>query len=96
MEKLCIYERVLFITVNIWPIFRLHLIVCLKTVLQDLFASTLKPVEKVLTDGDVKAKYIDEIVLIGGSTRIPKVQQLVKEFFNGKVSNCVTHCTVVL
>lgn len=53
--------------------------------LQDLFTSTLKPVEKVLKDGDVRAKDIDEIVLIGGSTRIPKVQQLVKDFFNGKV-----------
>lgn len=53
--------------------------------LQDLFTSTLKPVDKVLKDGDVRAKDIDEIVLIGGSTRIPKVQQLVKDFFNGKV-----------
>jgi len=50
----------------------------------DLFRSTLKPVQKVLEDADLKKKDIDEIVLVGGSTRIPKVQQLVKEFFMGK------------
>ena len=50
----------------------------------DLFKSTLKPVQKVLDDADLQKKDIDEIVLVGGSTRIPKIQQLVKEFFNGK------------
>ncbi|XP_053203831.1 endoplasmic reticulum chaperone BiP-like [Panonychus citri] len=50
----------------------------------DLFKSTLKPVQKVLEDADLQKKDIDEIVLVGGSTRIPKIQQLVKEFFNGK------------
>ena len=50
----------------------------------DLFRGTLKPVQKVLEDADLKKNEIDEIVLVGGSTRIPKVQQLVKEFFNGK------------
>ncbi|CAG9533834.1 unnamed protein product [Cercopithifilaria johnstoni] len=50
----------------------------------DLFRSTLKPVEKVLEDSDLKKTDVDEIVLVGGSTRIPKVQQLLKEFFNGK------------
>ncbi|KAH7642989.1 heat shock protein [Dermatophagoides farinae] len=50
----------------------------------DLFRSTLKPVQKVLEDSDLQKKDIDEIVLVGGSTRIPKIQQLVKEFFNGK------------
>merc|ERR1712130_334687 len=50
----------------------------------DLFRGTLKPVQKVLEDADLTKKEIDEIVLVGGSTRIPKVQQLVKEFFNGK------------
>merc|ERR1712154_662421 len=50
----------------------------------DLFRSTMKPVQKVLEDSDLTKKDIDEIVLVGGSTRIPKVQQLVKEFFNGK------------
>jgi len=50
----------------------------------DLFRGTLKPVQKVLDDADMQKKDVDEIVLVGGSTRIPKVQQLVKEFFNGK------------
>jgi len=50
----------------------------------DLFRSTMKPVQKVLEDADLTKSEIDEIVLVGGSTRIPKVQQLVKEFFNGK------------
>jgi len=50
----------------------------------DLFRGTLKPVQKVLDDGEMKKNEIDEIVLVGGSTRIPKIQQLVKEFFNGK------------
>lgn len=44
----------------------------------------MKPVQKVLEDADLKKADIDEIVLVGGSTRIPKIQQLVKEFFNGK------------
>ncbi|CAL1273526.1 unnamed protein product [Larinioides sclopetarius] len=50
----------------------------------DLFRSTMKPVQKVLEDGDLQKKDVHEIVLVGGSTRIPKIQQLVKEFFNGK------------
>merc|ERR1719436_2029174 len=50
----------------------------------DLFRSTMKPVGKVLEDADLTKDEVDEIVLVGGSTRIPKVQQLVKEFFNGK------------
>jgi len=50
----------------------------------DLFKKTLGPVGKVLEDADVKKTEVDEIVLVGGSTRIPKVQQLIKEYFNGK------------
>ena len=50
----------------------------------DLFRNTLKPVQKVLEDAGLKKTDIDEIVLVGGSTRIPKVQQLVQEFFDGK------------
>ncbi|WOO76812.1 Endoplasmic reticulum chaperone BiP [Vanrija pseudolonga] len=50
----------------------------------DLFRKTMKPVEQVLKDADVKKEDIDDVVLVGGSTRIPKVQQLLKEFFNGK------------
>uniref|UniRef100_A0A915EGX5 Uncharacterized protein n=1 Tax=Ditylenchus dipsaci TaxID=166011 RepID=A0A915EGX5_9BILA len=50
----------------------------------DLFRGTLKPVQKVMEDADLKKEDVHEIVLVGGSTRIPKVQQLLKEFFNGK------------
>ncbi|UJR25774.1 hypothetical protein I4U23_007128 [Adineta vaga] len=50
----------------------------------DLFRSTMKPVQKVLEDADMKKSDIAEVVLVGGSTRIPKVQQLVKDFFDGK------------
>jgi heat shock protein 5 len=53
----------------------------------DLFKKTLSPVQKVLEDSKLKKHEIDEIVLVGGSTRIPKVQQLLKEFFNGKEPN---------
>jgi len=50
----------------------------------DLFRKTMKPVEQVLKDAGVKKEEIDEVVLVGGSTRIPKVQQLLKEFFGGR------------
>ena len=53
----------------------------------DLFKNTLKPVETVMDDAGLKRSEIDEIVLVGGSTRIPKVQQLIKDFFNGKEPN---------
>jgi L1 cell adhesion molecule like protein len=50
----------------------------------DLFRSTLAPVEKVLLDAKVDKRQVDDVVLVGGSTRIPKVQQLLSNFFNGK------------
>ncbi|KAJ7079552.1 heat shock protein 70 family [Mycena belliarum] len=50
----------------------------------DLFRKTMKPVEQVLKDANVKKEDVDEVVLVGGSTRIPKVQQLLKEYFGGK------------
>jgi len=50
----------------------------------DYFRNTLKPVEKVLQDSKMSKTQIDEIVLVGGSTRIPKIQKLIKDFFNGK------------
>jgi heat shock protein 5 len=53
----------------------------------DLFKKTLGPVQKVLEDAKLKKNEVDEIVLVGGSTRIPKVQQLLKDFFNGKEPN---------
>merc|ERR1712038_926940 len=53
----------------------------------DLFKNTLGPVKQVMEDSGLKKTQIDEIVLVGGSTRIPKVQQLIKDFFNGKEPN---------
>ncbi|KAJ6028623.1 Endoplasmic reticulum chaperone BiP [Penicillium herquei] len=50
----------------------------------DLFKKTLKPVEQILKDAKVKKSEIDDIVLVGGSTRIPKVQALLEEYFGGK------------
>jgi heat shock protein 5 len=53
----------------------------------DLFKNTLGPVKQVMEDSGLKKNQIDEIVLVGGSTRIPKIQQLIKDFFNGKEPN---------
>lgn len=50
----------------------------------DLFKKTLGPVQKVMKDADLKLSEVDEIVLVGGSTRIPKVQELLKNFYEGK------------
>ena len=49
-----------------------------------LFQKSMDPVQKVLRDSKISKNNIHEIVLVGGSTRIPKVQQLLSEFFNGK------------
>jgi molecular chaperone DnaK (HSP70) len=56
----------------------------------------MKPVQKVLEDADMKKDEIDVIVLVGGSTRIPKIQQLVKDYFNGKVSFIFERVVVVM
>jgi len=53
----------------------------------DLFKKTMGPVQIALDDAGFKKSEIDEIVLVGGSTRIPKIQQLIKDFFNGKEPN---------
>jgi len=53
----------------------------------DLFRGCVAPVERVLKDGKIDKKSVHEIVLVGGSTRIPKVQQLLQDFFNGKELN---------
>lgn len=53
----------------------------------DLFKKTLEPLKLALEGAGLKKNEIDEIVLVGGSTRIPKIRQLVKEFFNGKEPN---------
>ncbi|XP_010273661.1 PREDICTED: heat shock 70 kDa protein-like [Nelumbo nucifera] len=50
----------------------------------DLFRKCMEPVEKCLRDSKIDKSQVDDIVLVGGSTRIPKVQQLLQDFFNGK------------
>jgi len=50
----------------------------------DYFQKCLEPVERVLLDSKISKSQVDEVVLVGGSTRIPKVQQMIKDFFNGK------------
>ncbi|CAN8004655.1 unnamed protein product [Ixodes hexagonus] len=50
----------------------------------DLFRSTLEPVERALQDAKMDKSQIHDVVLVGGSTRIPKVQKLLRDFFNGK------------
>merc|ERR1712196_344965 len=50
----------------------------------DLFRKCMDPVEKVLRDSKIAKNRVHEIVLVGGSTRIPKVQSMLKDFFNGK------------
>lgn len=54
----------------------------------DLFRDTLKPVEQALRDAKMDKKLIDDVVLVGGSTRIPKIQSLLQNFFTGKSLNC--------
>ena len=51
----------------------------------DYFRKTMAPVEKVLRDAKLSKSEVDEVVLVGGSSRIPKVQKLLQEFFNGSV-----------
>jgi len=53
----------------------------------DLFKGTLEPVEKAMRDAKMDKSSIHDIVLVGGSTRIPKVQKLLQDFFNGKELN---------
>merc|ERR1711862_13145 len=53
----------------------------------DYFRNSMGPVEKVLRDSGIDKKSVHEMVLVGGSTRIPKVQSLLSEFFNGKEPN---------
>ncbi|CAL4151759.1 unnamed protein product, partial [Meganyctiphanes norvegica] len=53
----------------------------------DLFRGTLEPVEKALRDARLDKSQIEDIVLVGGSTRIPRIQKLLQDFFNGKELN---------
>ena len=53
----------------------------------DLFKKCMPPLENVIKDAKMSKSQIDEVVLVGGSTRIPKIQSMVQEFFNGKEPN---------
>ena len=53
----------------------------------DLFRCTLNPVEKAIRDAKMDKSQIDDIILVGGSSRIPKMQQLLSNFFSGKALN---------
>ncbi|XP_040046662.2 heat shock 70 kDa protein 1-like [Gasterosteus aculeatus] len=53
----------------------------------DLFRGTLEPVEKALNDAKMDKGQIHDVVLVGGSTRIPKIQKLLQDFFNGRELN---------
>jgi heat shock protein 1/8 len=59
----------------------------LEELCQDLFRSTLDPVEKVLRDSKIDKANVHEVVLVGGSTRIPRIAKLVPDFFGGKELN---------
>ena len=50
----------------------------------DYFNKCIDPVEKVMRDSKISKGGVDEVVLVGGSTRIPKVQSMLLDFFNGK------------
>lgn len=56
---------------------------------QDLFRSTMEPVERVLRDAKIDKSSVHEIVLVGGSTRIPKIQRLVGDFFNKEANKSI-------
>ena len=58
-----------------------------ENICEDLFRKTMDPVEQVLKDSKISKNDVHEIVLVGGSTRIPKIQELLKNFFNGKEPN---------
>ncbi|GFR42310.1 hypothetical protein Agub_g3214, partial [Astrephomene gubernaculifera] len=56
----------------------------LEELCMDLFLKCMEPVEKVLRDAQLDKGQVHDVVLVGGSTRIPKVQQLLQDFFHGK------------
>jgi molecular chaperone DnaK (HSP70) len=53
----------------------------------DLFKKTMAPVTQVLKDAGMSKSDLDEIILVGGSTRIPRIQEMLREYFNGKELN---------
>jgi heat shock protein 1/8 len=57
-----------------------------------MFKSTIEHVDKVLVDAKVPRNGVDEIVLVGGSTRIPKIQALISEYFDGRKADTSINC----
>ena len=64
---------------------------CFEDLCDDLFTSTIKHVKDCLISAKLRVEDIDDIVLVGGSTRIPKIQTLLQDFFNGKQLNRAIH-----
>ena len=54
---------------------------------EDLFQKVLEPIDRVLDDAELTADDIDEIVLVGGSTRIPRIRQIISSYFGGRKPN---------
>ena len=67
----------------------------LESLCADIFARLLEPCKKALADAKISSDQIDEVILVGGSTRIPKVQQLVKDFFGKEPNKSVNPDEVV-
>lgn len=67
----------------------------LENLCQDIFTRLFEPCKKALADAGVNASKIDEVILVGGSTRIPKVQQMVKDFFGKEPNKSVNPDEVV-
>jgi L1 cell adhesion molecule like protein len=58
-----------------------------EAICHDLFETCLEPIKKVLIDAEIEKKDVDEVVLVGGATRIPKIQEILSQFFGGKSLN---------
>ena len=67
----------------------------LESICSDIFNRLLEPCRKAIADAKIEKSQIDEIILVGGSTRIPKVQQIVKDFFNKELNRSVNPDEVV-
>ncbi|PIR23336.1 MAG: molecular chaperone DnaK [Deltaproteobacteria bacterium CG11_big_fil_rev_8_21_14_0_20_45_16] len=66
-----------------------------ESLIEDLVQRALEPCKKALADADLKPNQIDEVILVGGSTRVPKIQQIVKDFFGKEPNRSVNPDEVV-
>lgn len=62
-----------------------------ETLLEPIFQRCMQPLPQALADANLTKEQVDEVVLVGGSTRIPKIQSLLTEFFDGKQMNKQLH-----